>query len=210
MRVEKEWTEKQLSNMQTIIDGLEEKREQLNKKKRIAAKGRKTATTRGAYRVKRILDYECLNRFFSKIGQINDDGCIEWFAKSMIQGYGVFSIGGIHILSHRIAWILENGLISNELEVCHKCDNPPCCNLDHLFLGTHADNAADMAMKGRGGSFPRPGEMNNLAKLTEDNVREIRSLANTGMTHKGIAHRFGVTRQNIGFIVNEKTWTHIL
>jgi hypothetical protein len=78
------------------------------------------------------------------------NGCIEWTGTRMRQGYGKIGIGTKVFLTHRIAWELANGPIPDGLLVCHACDNPPCCNVDHLFLGTVADNNADRDQKGRG------------------------------------------------------------
>lgn len=76
-------------------------------------------------------------------------GCIEWSASRFAQGYGQIKIDGKNRKTHRVAWELVNGPIPDGLMVCHRCDNPPCCNLDHLFLGTAADNTHDMQAKGR-------------------------------------------------------------
>lgn len=80
------------------------------------------------------------------------DSCWEWLAAKKQGGYGKIGIGGKYggwVLAHRVAWELENGQIPSGLVVCHKCDNPGCCNPSHLFLGTQPDNLADMRRKGR-------------------------------------------------------------
>ena len=79
------------------------------------------------------------------------NGCLEWTGLTNAKGYGRTSLNGKPDLTHRIAWILANGPIPDGLHVLHHCDNPPCCDAEtHLFLGTDADNRADMAAKGRG------------------------------------------------------------
>jgi HNH endonuclease len=76
-------------------------------------------------------------------------GCIEWTGCLTADGYGAITVNGRGTRTHRVNWELTNGPIPPDMFVCHHCDNPPCCNVDHLFLGTHADNMADMRAKGR-------------------------------------------------------------
>lgn len=97
------------------------------------------------------------DRFWSKIdknGPIPEHRpelgrCWIWVARSWAHGYGKIKVEGKWIGSHRVAWLLEIGQITDDLFVLHKCDNPACCNPSHLFLGTHEDNMADMVKKGR-------------------------------------------------------------
>jgi len=97
-----------------------------------------------------ILTDEEIKRFWLKTRWNPTIGCLEWTAGGYGNGYGKFHIKRVATPAHRIAWVLENGQIPGGLLVCHKCDNPPCLNVDHLFLGTYADNLADMEAKGRG------------------------------------------------------------
>lgn len=93
--------------------------------------------------------------------------------------------------------------------VLHKCDNRACVNPDHLFLGSQADNVADMDGKGRrvGGKFePRVGEANFSAKLTEAQVREIRLAVGT---HRSIAAQYGVSYRQVGKIRKGQKWAHV-
>jgi hypothetical protein len=76
-------------------------------------------------------------------------GCLEWTGYASRRGYGQITIKGLPVGTHRLAWELAKGPIPDGLCVCHSCDNPPCCNVEHLFLGTHAANAADRSAKGR-------------------------------------------------------------
>ena len=77
-------------------------------------------------------------------------GCLEWTGYDMGDRYGAIWSDGRYVRTHRLAWELVHGSIPEGLFVCHKCDNPPCCDVEHLFLGTPADNNADRDAKGRG------------------------------------------------------------
>jgi len=88
-------------------------------------------------------------RFLSKIKISLPDNCWEWEASKNKGGYGQFAVNKKPKLAHRVAWELKHGSIPNGLCVLHKCDNPPCVNVNHLFLGTRQDNLKDMRNKGR-------------------------------------------------------------
>lgn len=94
-------------------------------------------------------------RFWAKVGISAEDRCWEWSGNRNPKGYGSFSpywppVRGATKIAHRWAWMLANGTeVPDGLLVLHRCDNPPCCNPGHLWLGTAADNSADMVLKGR-------------------------------------------------------------
>jgi HNH endonuclease len=80
---------------------------------------------------------------------IMPNGCLEWMKGHDKFGYGFIHHNGGYMRTHRFIWELINGPIPEGMCVCHTCDNPPCCNIEHLFLGTNADNTADKMAKGR-------------------------------------------------------------
>ena len=133
-----------------------------------------------------------------------EGGCLEWTAANFgARQYGAFSLDGKTIGSHRAHWMLVNGDIPDGLILRHKCDNPLCVDLDHLELGTPADNAQDSIERGR-----KPvREKHGMARLKWVDVREIRAAhANGSETNADLARRFSVTVQHIGHIVNDRLW----
>lgn len=149
-------------------------------------------------------------RFLRLVGQPDANGCHPWAGFVGPSGYGILRLGGGEnkaVRAHRAAFLLFVGQIPDGLEICHKCDNPLCVNPDHLFLGTRADNHADMMAKDRG---PR-GERAGAAKLTDAKVLEIRRrYATTDITQRQLADEFGVSRPTIGFLISRKTWKHLV
>jgi hypothetical protein len=104
-------------------------------------------------------------RFHSKtkMAESNRTGmigpCLEWTGTLDRNGYGQFHSGGAMLYATRWAWANVHGAITNGMYVCHRCDNPACVELSHLFLGTQADNIMDMCAKGRQSRGPRHGEL---------------------------------------------------
>ncbi len=136
------------------------------------------------------------------------DGCWEWTGCRTPAGYGKVTICKKSELAHRVSFKIHIGVIPDGIRVLHKCDNPPCCNPDHLFLGTAKDNTADMYKKGR--SHTQRGKSYNPSKLTEDDVREIRANASYGVKQSELARRFSVHQSIISRTVNNHNWRHVL
>jgi hypothetical protein len=167
--------------------------------------------------------------------------CWEWRAGRDRKGYGRFHLradeneGKAETLAHRSAWSMANGPIPNGLQVLHRCDNPPCVNLAHLWLGSNAENRADMMAKGRAArgdrhrSKTRPetvargeahwsrrapesvtrGERSSFSKLSEREAREVISRLARGERQRDIASDYGVTANTIWRINVGRTWGHI-
>lgn len=146
---------------------------------------------------------EQIERFWSKVDRRGPDDCWEWQRGCFSNGYGLVSLYPHgNFLAHRVAYALGYGHAPGQLLVCHRCDNPRCCNPAHLFLGTCADNLADMRAKQRG----QIGETNSQAKLTASIVRAI--LASDESQHV-LADRYGITQPTVSSIRRGKTWPHV-
>ena len=147
-------------------------------------------------------------RFWSKVDRRGPDDCWEWQAGRHTLGYGAFRINGQQKRAHRFAWEITHGPIPDGLLVCHECDNPPCCNPSHLFLGTVSDNTQDAANKGR--LYDASGSRNGHAKLSEENVRDIRRmLAIDGRSTHDVAVLFNVSTATVRGIMRGKRWAHL-
>lgn len=147
-----------------------------------------------------------INRFWSKVNITNNpQDCWVWTRYKRPDGYGEFCLNGYAIRVHRLAWFLTYGEIPNSLFVCHHCDNPACCNPQHLFLGTQLENMIDMKNKNR--KVVPKGEKHGSAKLTSSEVAEIRQLYLKGnVTQRELAIKFRVSHPVINNIINNKTW----
>lgn len=133
--------------------------------------------------------------------------CHEWMGSKDKNGYGWFWMYGKNVGAHRAAWILHCGQISDGMMVCHRCDNPSCINVEHLFLGTAADNSKDAAMKQR----LCVGIANGNRVMTEQMVRDIRSsYVPRRMSQAKIAIQYGISEYAVFCVVTNKTWRHLL
>lgn len=133
--------------------------------------------------------------------------CWEWKHSRDKYGYGMAYFNSRRNYTHRIAFTLLVGPIPAGMLVCHKCDNPPCCNPAHLFVGTVKDNTLDRNAKGRA---PRQdGERNGNAALGPSAVAKIRALAASGVKQTHIATMFGVSSQAVSLIVTGKRWLKV-
>jgi len=130
--------------------------------------------------------------------------CIEWTRARSAAGYGQTYRDGRIIYTHRLAWERAHGPIPKGMAVCHHCDNPPCMNVEHLFLGTIGDNNRDMRQKGRGGIPPHyRGERNPASRLTAQQVAVIRT---DQRVLRLIAADYGVSISTISQVRRGRTW----
>jgi hypothetical protein len=133
-----------------------------------------------------------------------NSGCLLWLLSCNRKGYGQMRHDGKNRRAHRLSWKATKGPIPDGMIVCHKCDVRACINPAHLFLGTDADNAADRDAKGR--RLGPAGETNGFAKLTEADVRAIRS---DSRSQSAIADAYGIRQGHVSRIKLRTVWTHL-
>jgi len=166
-------------------------------------------------------------RFLSKVCKGKPDECWEWMAGKQNNGYGIFLLGSRldgsrhSFYAHRVAWTIANGPIPPGMCICHTCDNPACCNPAHEFRGSHADNMADAAKKGRTargdkhGRYTHPeqtarGEQHGQAKRTKREILAIRDeYAHGDISQHALGRKWNMSVGEIHNIVRRKNWTHI-
>jgi len=160
-------------------------------------------------------------RFWSKVDKKCVNECWEWIG-CKAQGYGRIKVYGKLRQASHVSWILARGPIPQGKSILHRCDNPPCVNPKHLFVGTQKDNVKDMIRKGRenwatgdrNGARTHPekvlrGEGVGTSKLNKEDVIKIQERYLTGESQRSIAKDFKVCHQHISVIVNKKQWVHV-
>ncbi len=139
------------------------------------------------------------------MGAVDARGCQEWFgARATNGGYGILKWEGRMHPVTRLVWQAQRGPIPAGMVVCHRCDNPPCCALDHLFIGTKADNNRDRKEKGR--SAPKHGRHNGRAILSEAEVIRIRA---DSRSLQKTADAYEVSKSTIADIRSGRRWRHV-
>jgi hypothetical protein len=172
------------------------------------------------WRKRRYCDKKCwledhyaseVDRFWQRVEKT--DGCWLWRGQARANGYGEFSgRGERHRAAHRYSYQTFVGPIPDGMFVCHSCDNPACVRPDHLWVGTPADNVADMVAKGRQATDKRVyrGESNSQCKLSEDQVMAIRSEYRPRVVpQRELAKRYGVSQRLINKIIAREVWGHL-
>lgn len=146
-------------------------------------------------------------RNFIKKVRVTDE-CWLWTGAIETGDYGCFLVNGTAQRAHRVAWELAYGEIPTGLHVCHRCDVRLCVNPWHMFLGTNAENMADRNRKGR--QAHSRGELSGNAKLTTEDVLQIRKLHRAGgLTLKEIAEPLGICASHVLRIAKGKSWEHL-
>ncbi|RPI85131.1 MAG: hypothetical protein EHM34_00045 [Nitrosopumilales archaeon] len=151
-------------------------------------------------------DQDMKNKLLSRI-DIKDNGCWEWKGAKHRQGYGNIGYKRKVCLAHRISWKLFRGDLRDDILVLHKCDNPPCINPDHLFLGSDRDNVLDSISKGR--FYRAKGKDHYFSRFSNEQIKEIRKLSESGITYDKIAKLFDSHKATICHIVKRKSWKHL-
>lgn len=150
-------------------------------------------------------------RFWSKVTKRKPDECWPWHRTVNANGYGHYSIKAnrttqVAFLAHRIAYFLTYGDFPESAHICHRCDNPPCCNPKHLFLGNPQTNNQDKVSKNR----QHKGMTHPFHKLTDADVRKIRKgYAAGGTSLSIIAREYGMAVSTIHALIQRRTWKHL-
>lgn len=150
------------------------------------------------------------DRLFARIDRRGDHECWPWTGGVDEDGYGKFQITGGRkrqktVRAHKLVWELANGPVPDGLVIRHSCDNPPCCNPNHLAPGTQSQNRDDCVQRGR---QPR-GEQHGMARLTADGVRAIRARVASGEPYQAIADDYGIETVTVTAIKMRRIWRHV-
>jgi len=152
-----------------------------------------------------IIPKPVMERLWSKVNIKGLDDCWEWQETGRDgYGYGKILFRGKTDRASRVVWISVNGEIPKDLFILHRCDNRPCCNPNHLFLGTNMDNVIDMMQKGRN---PQ-GDTHYKKKLLKEEVIEVRELAKQ-MKYKEISAIYGIGIKQVCAIVTHRAWVNV-
>ena len=160
-----------------------------------------------------------IERFWSHVERRGPDECWLWLAAKNEKGYGITGWRRGTTKAHRVAFLLESG-DPGGFCVLHRCDVPACVNPAHLFIGTRADNNADMLSKGRhrrgGSKTPKSqcryplGAAHHNARLDESEVSAIRAAHERGAACAALARSFGLSATYVWKIAKRNAWAHVV
>lgn len=155
-----------------------------------------------------------IERFWTHVDRSGGpNACWEWTGPRSRLGYGRFSICQVRHIASRVAAEIAYGPCPEDRRTCHACDNPPCCNLAHLYYGTAKDNTQDAIRRGRFRGYDLSllyGEVHPKARLTEAQVIDIRR--RWGVAHFNVAaeaRKLGVRTPSVWAIINQTHWRHL-
>lgn len=136
-----------------------------------------------------------------------NSGCWFWMNAVAKNGYGIVNVGHRTARAHRLAYEVAHGIkLPSSVDVCHRCDIRCCVNVDHLFVGSRADNMRDCAQKGRIRLPGMVGEQLPQSVLTGEQVLAIRK---SSKSQRALGREYGVDKGTIAHIIQRKTWKHI-
>jgi hypothetical protein len=162
-----------------------------------------------------------VDEFWKRVKNVGGEGCWEWSMSRNIYGYGIAHHLKKRIGAHRLSWTLTNGEIPEGMQVLHKCDNPPCCRPDHLFLGTPLDNIHDAIMKERlqvkrgmdvvmrmkEKLLNPPAPAPKQRKLSDEQIEELRFRRRNGEKRRKLAEEFGIHPHQVWKICVGRSWS---
>lgn len=145
-------------------------------------------------------------RFWSRVNVTVNIRCWQWLGRKDENGYGQVRINGKTMRAPRVAFWLRNGKWPNN--ACHTCDNPVCCNPNHIFDGTRSDNMRDMVSKGR--NKTRIGEQHGRSVLTDQKVLDMRSnYRDGGISLESLAKKYGCSFSTAQRVIKRHNWKHL-
>lgn len=145
--------------------------------------------------------------FWANVEPLSPNECWIWKGSRPDGRYGRMKDHGVAVSAHRVSYELHHGPIPSEMQVLHKCDNPPCVNPNHLFIGTPLDNMQDKTKKGR--AYTPKGKDNPSSRLDTEQVLDIRRRVREGEKQSHLGAEYGISQQTVSEIVHYKIWRHV-
>ena len=147
--------------------------------------------------------YKQAETFWNKVDVKSKQECWNWLGSLDRYGYGKVKIGDRVYISHRVAYSLGNGVEfpSSDQHVLHKCDNSMCCNPNHFFIGTHADNMKDMSRKGRRGKAK-----NFSHKMNQQKADQLREDFASGLSKHALSRKYDICPKHVRDILSGTFW----